>query len=176
MSVQEDKEKATPTAGDKTRPAPVSRRALIKGGAISMPAILTLQSGAALARSSNMISAAPTGTTDRRDRTLCLDTNSVYPDAHSPGVFDLGTPPEATVNIIRDRDYYVFPGGGKKKGKKKSGAGVRINAGDMCESGGTFWWKPTHGRWEPVELPYNGIVLSAGSVTSLADVITDNLI
>ena len=185
MSVQENKEKTISSTSDKTRPALVSRRALLKRGAISMPAILTLQSGAALARSSNMISASATGTTDNIGRTLCLDTNSVYPVANSADLYDLGTPAEATVNIISDRDYYLFPESGSKKKKKnkkkkskkkKMSKATRVTAGNMCEDGGTYWWKPTSGDWQPVDLPYNGIVLSTGAVTSIADIITDNLI
>ena len=68
-----------------------------------MPAILTLHSGAALARSSNLISASSSDTTDGMGRTLCVDKSSVvYADADgSSEIFDLGEPPSADLNIIR---------------------------------------------------------------------------
>ena len=60
-------------------PKSVSRRSMLKGTATAMPAILTLQSGAALARSSNLISTIDYKSPDRHGRTLCLNLDSVVP-------------------------------------------------------------------------------------------------
>jgi len=148
------------------QPATVSRRALLRGGVTAMPAILTLQSGAALARTSNLISAAPRGTTDRLGRTLCLDTNSVYPAGGSGDVYDLGEPPRAEVNIISDRVYHA---------DRNRGSDV-VSKGAMCE-GGTFYYNDRDGTgWHSVELPYRGIVVSSGAMTSIADHVIDTLI
>lgn len=166
MSVQDDKEEGLASAATNARLAPISRRALIRGGVTAMPAILTLQSGAALARSSNLISAAPPGTTDRLGRTLCLNTNSVYPAADSRNVYDLGDPPRAEVNVITDREYYVD----KNRGSDP------VSEDAMCE-GGTYWYNDRDGSgWKSVQLPYKGIVVSSGAMTSVADHVIDNLI
>ena len=68
----------------------MSRRALLSGASrAAVPAIVTLYSGAALARSSaNLISADGTpGAEGGKYR--CLDTQSVEP-TNKPGVYDLG--------------------------------------------------------------------------------------
>ena len=148
------------------QPAKVSRRALIKGGVTVMPAILTLQSGAALARTSNLISAAAPGTTDGLGRTMCVDTNSVYPAGGSGDVYDLGEPPRAEVNIITDREYHLA----KNRGSDQ------ISESAMCE-GGTYWYNDRDGNgWQSVELPHRGIVVSSGAMTSIADHVIDTLI
>lgn len=153
------------------RPAKVSRRALIKGGVTVMPAILTLHSGAVLARSSNMISAASSDTTDGMGRTLCVDKNSVaYADDYSE-IYDLGEPPYAEVNIIRgptERQFYYI--------EANKGTASAITPGAMCERGGTFHWKPVGGGpWEATNVP-QGFVASAGAMASIASHVKDNLI
>ena len=109
MTVQDGKKSNGSGAHDDIRPASLGRRAILKRGVVAMPAILTLQSGAALARSSNLISASHPRTTDRRGRTLCIDSRSVYPAGGRRGarVYDLGNPPHAVVNVIRDGDISV---------------------------------------------------------------------
>jgi hypothetical protein len=86
------------------RPKSVSRRALLRGGVTAMPAILTLHSGAALARSSNLIGQAPPGTTDEYGRTLCLDTTGLTQVTEYGTVYDLREPPSGVVNVIPDRN------------------------------------------------------------------------
>ena len=176
MSVQEDREKQDTAVKKVAKTRRMSRRALLKRSAISMPAVLTLQSGSALARSSNVITASSPDTSDRLGRTLCLDTNSVYPAGNSPGMYDLGDPPQAHVNILSDRKYYVFPDGTTKKSKKKKSKAVLMDRGTVCQSGGQYWYDAGHNDWREVNLPANGIVLSSGAVTSVASVITDDLI
>ena len=129
-----------------------------------MPAILTLHSGAALARSSNMISAAPADTTDGLGRTICVVESSVIPVGDK---YDLGEPPSAVCNIIpgpAERQYFI------EKDKN-----TPIMPGAMCETGGTFWYKPQGESWQTSTLD-KGFVMSAGSIASVAEFVTDNLL
>lgn len=158
-------------SGEQNAPKSISRRDVLRRGVTAMPAILTLQSGAALARSSNMISPSSPDTTDRRGRTICLDTNTVDFASDTGNAFDLGEPPRpATVNIIRRRRYYVEP-------DRRSD---RMTAGEICEKGGTYYYKERSSRtWQSIELPRfprSGVVVSSGAMTSMADHIIDNLI
>jgi len=105
MPVLDDEQSKGSGASDDNLPASLSRRAMLRRGVVAMPAILTLQSGAALARSSNLISAAPRGTTDRRGRTLCLDTSTVSQAGPRPGMYEMNG--HAEVNILRDQKYYL---------------------------------------------------------------------
>ena len=192
MSVQDDKVISDSSVTKDSRPALMGRRAIIKGGLTAMPAILTLQSGAALARSSNLISAAPPETTDRLGRTLCLDTNSVYAVGDSVDVYDLGEPPRAAVNIITDRDYYIRKNDphsrkidlhsrrnddhNRENDHHSRRNFYKISEGAMCE-GGTYWYNDRDGNgWQSVELPYRGIVVSSGAMTSISEHVIDTLI
>ena len=74
----------------------VGRRSILKGAIAAAPVIATLPSGAALARSSNLISAtSPTGAFDGYGRTQCLDASS---GSLSGSVMDLGVPPSGNVS------------------------------------------------------------------------------
>ncbi len=166
MSIHDEKQVGSAATTPEEHPESVGRRKLLKLGATAMPAILTLQSGAVLARSSNLISAAPPGTTDSLGRTLCLDTNSVYPAGRSGDVYDLDEPPRADVNIISDRRYYID----KNRGSEP------VSHSAMCE-GGTYYFNDSNGEgWQSVELPRRGIVVSSGAMTSIADHVYDTLI
>lgn len=161
-------EKDVTPSTEQHQPKSISRRALLRGGVTVMPAILTLQSGAALARSSNLISAAPPETRDRLGRTLCLDTRSVYPAGRSGHVYDLGEPPRAAVNIITDRDYKI---------RSPETRPVPVSESTMCHEGGVYWYNNRDGSgWQSVELPRNGVVVSSGAMTSVADHVIDTLI
>lgn len=152
-----------PDAG--TARKPVSRRALLKGSVISMPVILTLQSGAALARSSNLISGSLTESPDRYDRNFCLDVDSVYPAGDSGHVYDLGEPPYARVSIIEERDYRVRPW------RRADG----IGEAEMCEKGGTYYYKNRFGHWRDADVP-RGVLVSATALTSFAgDIVINDL-
>jgi hypothetical protein len=148
-----------------------SRRRLLKGGATALPAILTLHSGAALARSSNLLSASAPYEVDSMGRTLCVDMNSVVPVDDYSKIYDLGDPPHAVVNVIRGeaegRLYYV--------NKDDKDAGSPVHPGLMCEQGGQYWYKPASGAWEVVEVP-RGFVASSMAASSFAMDMTDNLI
>lgn len=150
-------------------PESPGRRRLLTYGAKSMPAILTLQSGAALAASSYTISPSSTYATDGLGRTLCVDESSVYPADETGLLWDLGIPPQMDVTIIPGPDekiYYI------EKNKD-----LPIHPGDMCLRGGTFWWKPSSGPWESSTLN-KGFCASIGSVTSfaLAGYVSENLL
>ena len=165
MSIQDDTKINDGNSDAEARPASAGRRAVLRRGAIAMPAILTLHSGSALARSSNLISASAPGTRDALGRTLCLDTSSVEQVGDSGNVFDCGDPPTATVNIIPDRDYY----------RTKNQGGANISEDDVC-NGGTIFYKPDGGGpWEQFTLENRGVVISTGAALSMADGITDNL-
>ena len=140
----------------------VSRRALLKGTAVSMPMILTLQSGAALARSSNLISEAGYKATDAQGRTLCLDLNSVYRSSESGNLHDLGEPAYARVTAINEREYHI---------DKNSGS-AEIDEADLCMRGGSAFYRQQ--GWQEVRVP-QGVLVSATALTSFAGsiVVTD---
>lgn len=165
MSDRVERDIASGSAEDSDRKEFNARRALLKGGVAAMPAILTLQSGAALAQSSHMmVHAARPRATDRLGRTMCLDTNSVYPAEGHKTAYSMGSPPKAHINIISDRKY--FRGKGRRTGV--------VRKGEMCR-GGTYWYKE-NGDWESVDLPYTGIVMSSGSMHSVAEYVSDSLL
>lgn len=142
----------------------MSRRAILKGSVVSMPAVLTLHSGAALARSSNLISGTQYGATDAQGRTLCLDLDSVYPASDTRDVYDLGEPPYARVSAINDRDHRFQPNNGSDQASEA----------DMCKNGGTYYYKGDWGGWQETTVP-RGMLVSATALTSFASeiVITD---
>lgn len=164
-----DKSKEVQQANDPEAPRRVSRRDLLRRTAVSMPMVLTLQSGAALARSSNLISASASDYTDAQGRTLCLDTESVFPIGSSNDVFDLGPDPYARVTAIRDRDYRV-------EGKNNS---ATMSEAQLCETGGPAYVRDadfgsgTVKGWSEVRVP-NGVLVSATALTSFAGSIQIN--
>ena len=153
----------------------MSRRALLKGTITSMPAVLTLHSGAALARSSNLIRTSTTSHKDRYDRTLCLETDSVYRARGTHGrAYDLGEPAYGRVGAINERDYYL-----------KTRRGVRrVHESEMCRRGGTYYYlegdpsashtlasaDTSYGQndaWQPVKVK-RGVLVSATALSSFA--------
>lgn len=131
-----------------------SRRALLKGAVRAMPAVLTLQSGAALARSSNLISASPRDHKDRWGRTLCLDLRTVRPAGRSGRVYDLGHPAYGHVNAVRDREYFVAP-------DHRSAA---VSEARMCHEGGTYYYRARRYRhWSNQEQEGDSLQESTGS-------------
>jgi hypothetical protein len=136
-----------------------------------MPVIFTLHSGAALARSSNLLSAASTFEVDTMGRTLCVDINSLVPVDDLSQIYDLGEPPHAVVNVIRGekegRLYYVE--------KDDKDTGNPIHPGLMCEQGGQYWYKPASGQWEPIDIP-RGFVASSMATSSFLGDLTENMI
>jgi len=137
-----------------------SRRKLIKGAAGSLPMILTLQSGAALARSSNLISSASAASAkDRYGRTLCMDGRSVYPVSGGSGgdLYDMGEPPHARVAAISDREYYIWT--------QADGLGS-VTPEEMCDRGGYYYVRRRWG-WRQVHVK-QGMLVSATALSSFA--------
>ena len=139
---------------DGAREFSTSRRALLRGAAGTLPVILTLQSGAALARSSNLIVTATSGSAqDAAGRTMCLDTNSVYSAAEA-GVYDMGDPPFARVTAINRRRWYRF---NYRKGFEQ------VSEKEMCRSGTFFYRRRWGWRRENVR---KGMLVSATALSS----------
>jgi hypothetical protein len=133
----------------------VSRRGLFRAAVTTAPLVLTLPSGAALARSSNVIGATTAGDArDWRGRTMCLDRSSGVRDYVTR--VDLGAPPSGRVSAIKDRSYRAEP--------KWSAKGV--NEGDMCTIGGDYYHYES-GKWKKVTVP-RGILVSATALSSFA--------
>ena len=157
MALQDDKQIKTSAEDNVDRPESAGRRALLRKGVTAMPAILTLHSGAALARSSNLISAAP-GSRDGNGDVWCMDTSTAdyYPDS---GKYDIGDPGFANVNVLPDTDYYSGPG---LSGDVKT-------ADEFCASGGVRNYKPLGGgSKETATLQSPGIVVSSNAYNSVA--------
>lgn len=155
--------------GSATGSRRISRRDLLKRSAVSMPMVLTLQSGAALARSSNLISSTATDYNDELGRTLCLDTESVFPIGETGEVFDLGAEPYARVTAINDRDYRAEP----------NGSAVGVSEAQLCQSGGPAYvqnadfGEGTVAGWSEVRAP-KGVLVSATALSSFAGSIQIN--
>ena len=156
-------------ASGQDAPKSVSRRALLRGAVTTMPVVLTLQSGAALARSSNLISSSPYSSQDRSNRTLCLDTESVYPVDGSDHLYDLGEPPRARVFAINERDYRTAPDTNASRITEEqicqSGQpGYYEGGGEYVEGdGGTVYQR----QWEQVQVR-RGVLVSATALSSFA--------
>lgn len=124
-------------AGDRTAQhpkAPITRRALLSGAAVTVPTILTLHSGAALAMSSNLVRAAAGAPTDPDGNYLCLDVSSTYGETRTRGVYDLGSPAHGEVSVIpSETQYYLEPTDGSQP----------VTAPEMCDRGGTYYYKGT---------------------------------
>ena len=137
-----------------------------------MPAILTLHSGAALAVSSNLISASHYTETDEVGRTLCVDLMSVSVADEGAGIYDLGDdPPSAVVNVIKgEQEGYLY-----YERKEDKDAGITYPPGLMCETGNQVWYKPPNGPWETRQVA-QGFVASSGAIASFAGYVHSTLI
>lgn len=140
----------------------VSRRMLLRGASASVPAILTLQSGAALARSSNLIGGNPYSGADH-GKYNCLDFDGIQ-RTDKPNVYDLGSPPMAHVTRIdADSRYY------RKRRESSWGGGDHGSYGDevtkrqMCAEGGTF---VRRNRWRTSEVTVKRGILVSGTALS----------
>ena len=174
MSEKEVERRTDNLAQDVHRPHRVTRRALLKNSAVSMPAILTLHSGAALARSSNLIGPANYDAKDRLGRTLCLDLNSVDSVSNAAHIYDLGDPSYAHVYAVNDRKYFLEPDGNS----------YSIGASAACESDKTVYYRDREywndyernsydgdqfyrdRNWKKVRM--HGMVVSATALSSFA--------
>jgi hypothetical protein len=108
----------------------LNRRAVLTGATAVVPTILTLGSGAALARSSNLIGTVKKSPGD----VLCLDPQSTNgPSMQNPNLYDLGSPPYGEVTRIPVAHKYR---------RKSNGDGM--SPGEVCRFDGK------------VEVKYNG--------------------
>ena len=130
----------------------LSRRRMLKAAVATAPVIATLPSGAALARSSNLIGPTAGPGTDALGRTLCLDANS---GTWVDGMIDLGPTGDGHVSAIRERDYRLEARGGA----------APISEKDMCRRGGEFYYQAS--GWQSAKVP-RGIVVSATALSSFA--------
>jgi hypothetical protein len=130
----------------------MNRRRVLKVAVATAPAIATLPSGAALARSSNLIGATTGTGKDALGRTLCLDTSS---KTVVDGMIDLGVPPSGKVTAIKERNYLV----------EARGSADPISEKAMCQAGGDFYYQSS--GWQTVKVP-KGIVVSATAMSSFA--------
>jgi|SwirhirootsSR3_FD_contig_41_15326384_length_599_multi_4_in_0_out_0_1 hypothetical protein len=146
------------TANQTRQDEAISRRRVVKLALATAPIIATLPTGAALARSSNLISATtnPAGALDANGRTLCLNANSGTMLAGN--TMDLGRWPHGTVTAIKQRDYRV--------GGTDSAAGISEAA--MCQKGGTFYYQQTSAfGYQQVNVP-RGMMVSWTAMSSFA--------
>jgi hypothetical protein len=128
----------------------LNRRRLLKVAVATAPMIATLPSGAALARSSNIIGATTGPGTDALGRTQCLNSPTAV-----DGMVDLGVPPSGQVTAIVERDYRVGA----------RGSADFISEKQMCNQGGDFYYQSS--GWKSVQVP-KGIVVSATALSSFA--------
>jgi len=139
----------------------MSRRTLLRGAA---PAIVTLYSGAALAQSSNLISAKSNATAENY-KYRCLDTASVSTTTKS-GVYDLGSPAMGHVTqVSSDKQYY----GINSYGNINFAAGP-VAPSQMCSTGG-YYARKDWGGFTRVRVS-RGVLVSATAISSFADKIT----
>ena len=156
--------------------ASVSRRALLRGASAAVPTILTLHSGAALARSSNLIGTVDSASRakNRSGQIQCLDQASAVDG--TPAKLDLGEQPMLHVQYINQRSYYR----GKSNGQTGD-LSRPVSIEQMCREGGTFWYREQSGNWWSPQLKwkattggYNnrgverGFLVSATALTSFA--------
>jgi hypothetical protein len=138
----------------------MSRRAMLRGAG---PAIVTLYSGAALAKSSNLIGTAPT-IGPEGDKYRCLDTASVYPTSN-PNQYDLGQTPMAHVTQIRTtRQYYPTT-------NNYSPSGPQVSPKQMCSTGGKFVRKDGWHKYTKVNVS-RGVIVSATAISSFSNNVT----
>ena len=172
MSLKDSNEKTVTNAEANEQPRSPGRRALLSGAVKAAPVVLTLQSGAALAQSSNLISASTSSYRDGAGRTLCLNTDSVDTVDAGYGLYDLGEPASGHVTAINERDYRVQP-------RRRAG---RIDESTMCARGGSYYYRDrgapaTNGapkNWRRVDVK-RGVLVSATAMTSFAGsmIVTD---
>ena len=144
-------------------PVKIGRRALLRGATSAVPAILTLQSGAALARSSNLIGANPySGASNGKYN--CLDFDGID-RTDKPRVYDLGSPPMAHVTRIdADSRYYATDPNQAYGGW--SGGPSEVSKSKMCADGGTYYRKS---RWNTKRVQVKrGMLVSATALNSFS--------
>jgi hypothetical protein len=153
------------SAATEAEPAPdMSRRSLLSGACkVAGPAIVTLYSGAALARSSNLISTKATQGAEQY-KYRCLDTSSVH-DKVGANLYDLGPDPMGRVTRISStKQYFASDYAGRR-------TTTQVSASKMCADGGYFHRKDGSYSYTKVRV-YKGGMVSATALSSFANDIT----
>lgn len=147
-----------------------SRRSLLRGASTALPAIFTLQSGAALAASSNLLGTVKHASkaVGEGGRVQCVDGASAV--GGTPSVLDLGDDPMVHVQYITPRQYY--------RPNRRGTAGdpdKPVTIEQMCSGGGVYWYKE-NGNWKATTPGYNRRGIEAGffaSATALSSFASD---
>lgn len=155
---------STPEPAASQEKPDASRRALLSGACkVAGPAIVTLYSGAALARSSNLISTS-TKNGAEYSKYRCLDTASVQ-DKVGTNLYDLGRNPIGRVTRINStKQYYASDWKGNRTSTQVSGS-------KMCADGGYYFRKDGYNQYTKVRV-YKGGLVSATALSSFANDIT----
>lgn len=145
-------------------PGRIGRRALLRGVTTAAPAILTLQSGAALARSSNLIGGNPySGAQDGKYN--CLDFDGIE-GTGKPNVFDLGDPAMAHVTRIDAGSRYYKTDPDHSGGGWYGGGTQEVAKSKMCADGGTYYRR---NRWRTTRVNVKrGMLVSATALSSFS--------
>ena len=142
-------------------PTGISRRALLRGATATVPTILTLTSGAALARSSNLIGVTQSTT---QDPVLCLDPASAQRVTDS--IYDLGSPAYGEVTRFSSANKY----------RDKANPGTELSHQQACKLNGTLQVKYNYsGTWvdkprTPGHFVSNAAVASFGTRILQSDI------
>jgi hypothetical protein len=136
-----------------TQPEKVNtRRALLKSAVTTLPMVMTLQSGAALARSSNIISAtSDLGAKDALGNTQCLDT--MFATQIDANTVDLGNAIDLNITLIPERDYKRSP----------QGSAVDATEGEICNEIGSFYHQDS--GWQEIRVQ-SGMLVSSTALNS----------
>jgi len=135
------------------------RRVVIRGAAAALPTILTLRSGAALARSSNLISA--TIEVDPTGPNRCVALADVEPPIVQPAgsKYDLGEPPAARVTEFTSGHLYATDSGGVN----------RVTPLEICSNPDVAYYVSTDGAtWTQVPTIEKGFLVSATAWSSFS--------
>jgi hypothetical protein len=143
------------TGQTENMPPRLSRRTLLRAGATAMPVILTLQSGEALARTSNLLSNS-TGSRVN-NKVMCLDTTGM--PTYDNGKVDVGND-LMTVYELPDTDFYP----GYESGK----SGTPMTADMACQNGGFLRTYETGLQKHEANLPQGGLVISNTAMMSVS--------
>jgi hypothetical protein len=143
-------------ADSPSTPMPARRRILMRGAASALPTILTLHSGAALARSSNLISA--TIEVDPTGPNRCVALADVTPVG---GKYDLGERPAARVTEFGSGHLYATDSAGLN----------RVTPLEICSNPDVDYFVSVDGgaTWNPVGAPIErGFLVSATAWSSFS--------
>jgi hypothetical protein len=142
---------------DQTRdaePKALSRRTILRGAAVSAPMVLSLGSTAALAVTSNLISASNAPNVD--GNYYCLEADSTYDGG---GTYDLGLYPSQNVyGYSAANEYRTEPNNG--------GSSIVKSGQDVCDEGGIFYYQQS--GWKQIDVGNGGLMVSIQAMNSFS--------